>query len=132
MKGTCLCGSIEVETSDQSEVGLCHCNMCRRWTSGPLFAVHCGPEVRFSGDTPSRYQSSEWAQRGFCPKCGTHLFYLLLPTNEYILSAGLFQDQPFTLSSEIFIDEKPGYYDFSNQTKKLTGQQIFEMYAPKK
>lgn len=131
MKGKCLCGAIEVEASDHSEIGLCHCSMCRRWTGGPMFAVHCGPDVRFSGQAPSRYQSSDWAERGFCPTCGTHLFYHLLPGDEYILTAGLFQDRDFNLSSEIFIDEKPSYYELKNDTRKMTGQQVFEQFASK-
>ena len=131
MKGKCLCGKIEVETAERSDFGVCHCTMCRRWTGGPMFAVHCGSDVSFIGDTPSRYKSSEWAERGFCSECGTHLFYHLLPNNEYILPVGLFQDHEFSFSSEIFIDEKPTYYEFGNQTKKLTGQQVFEQYAPK-
>lgn len=131
MKGKCLCGSIEVDTSDQRDFGVCHCTMCRRWTGGPMFAVHCGSGVSFIGDTPSKYKSSDWAERGFCSKCGTHLYYHLLPNNEYVLPVGLFQDQEFSFSSEIFIDEKPSYYEFSNQTNKLTGQQVFEQYATK-
>lgn len=130
MKGKCLCGSIEVEATEQSNVELCHCTMCRRWAGGPMFAVHCGSEVSFTGDSPASFKSSDWAERGFCSKCGTHLFYHLLPNNEYILPAGLFQDQAFSLSREIFIDEKPTYYAFSNQTTKLTAQQVFEQYAP--
>jgi hypothetical protein len=130
MKGKCLCGKVEVETADKTDLGLCHCSMCRRWSGGPMFAVHCGSDVSFTGDAPSRYQSSDWAERGFCASCGTHLFYHLLPNNDYILPAGLFQDQDFQLSNEIFIDEKPEYYEFSNQTTKLTGQQVFEQFAP--
>lgn len=130
MKGNCLCGKIEVETADTIDLGLCHCSMCRRWSGGPMFAVHCGSDVSFVGDAPSKYQSSDWAERGFCSNCGTHLFYHLLPNNEYILPAGLFQDQDFQLSNEIFIDEKPEFYEFSNQTTKLTGQQVFEQFSP--
>jgi hypothetical protein len=63
--------------------------------------------------------------------CGTHLFYHLLPSNEYILPAGLFQDRQFTLTNEIFIDEKPDYYELRNETEKMTGQQVFEQFAPK-
>ncbi|MCX4072726.1 GFA family protein [Aeromonas caviae] len=77
------------------------------------------------------YRSSEWAERGFCPTCGTHLFYHLLPTDEYILSAGLFQDQGFELTGQIFIDEKPDFYALKNDTPTLTGQQVFEQFAPK-
>lgn len=105
MKGHCLCGGIEVSAGDHKEVGLCHCSTCRRWSGGPLFAVHCGKEVRFRGLTPVAYRSSEWAERGFCPTCGTHLFYHLLPTDEYIVPAGLFQSESFQLASQIFIDE---------------------------
>ena len=131
MKGRCLCGSIEVVAADRHEVGLCHCTMCRRWTGGPMFAIHGGKDVQFSGDTPAAYRSSEWAERGFCPRCGTHLFYRLVQNGEYALPVGLFQDVPFTLVEEIFIDEKPAFYDFANQTRKKTGQQVFEEVAPK-
>ena len=131
MKGKCLCGAIEVDAPDHEDVGLCHCSMCRRWTGGPMFAVHCGPGVSFSGQEPARYQSSDWAERGFCSKCGSHLFYHLLPGDEYILPAGLFQDREFKLASEIFIDEKPAFYELKNDTRKMTGQQVFEQFAPK-
>lgn len=129
MKGKCLCGSIEVTAPDREQIGVCHCSMCRRWSGGPMFAVHCGTEVGFSGPAPRTYRSSEWAERGFCPTCGTHLFYRLLQGNEYILPVGVFQDQAFQLANEVFIDEKPAYYELKNQTKKFTGKQVFEMFA---
>ncbi len=130
MKGKCLCGSIEVLAPDHQEAGLCHCSMCRRWSGGPMFAVHCGTDVQFSGAAPATFRSSDRAERGFCPSCGTHLFYHLLPSNEYMLPAGLFQDQEFHLASEIFIDEKPAYYELKNDTHKMTGQEVFEQFAP--
>lgn len=98
---------------------------------GPMFAVHGGTGVTFKGLTPVAYRSSEWAERGFCPTCGTHLFYHLLPTGEYILPAGLFQEQSFELTCQIFIDEKPGFYALKNDTPTLTGQEVFEQFAPK-
>lgn len=131
MKGTCLCGAITVSAEDHEEVGLCHCSMCRRWTGGPMFAVHCSPDVQFTGESPARYQSSAWAERGFCPKCGTHLFYHLLPHGDYILPAGIFQDREFKLTSEIFIDEKPAFYEMGNDTHKLTGQEVFAQFTQK-
>ena len=94
-----------------------------------MFAVHCGSDVQFSGTSLSTFHSSDWAERGFCNKCGTHLFYHLLPNNEFILPAGLFQDQVFTLTNEIFIDEKPEFYELKNETQKLTGQQVFEQFS---
>ncbi|MCS0023049.1 GFA family protein [Vibrio antiquarius] len=131
MKGTCLCGAIEVIADAKNEVSLCHCSMCRKWSSGALHAVHCGPNVTFKGAEPKRYLSSDWAVRGFCGECGTNLFYHLLPTGEYILSAGLFDNPDFKLSLEIFTDEKPAYYHLNPTSQKMTSQQVFEQFSPK-
>lgn len=129
MEGSCLCNSITVSAPAEAEVGICHCSMCRRWGGGPMLAVHCRSGVTFSGQAPATYRSSEWAERGFCPTCGTHLFYHLLPSDEYVLPAGLFQDQAFEVTSQIFIDEKPGYYALANETAMLTGEQVFAQFA---
>lgn len=129
MEGSCLCGSIKVIAPDHDEASVCHCSMCRRWSGGPMFAVHCGSAVRFAGAEPAVYRSSDWAERGFCATCGTHLFYHLIPSDEYILPAGIFQDRAFNLTSQIFIDEKPGFYELGNDTPTLTGQQVFEQFS---
>lgn len=129
MKGKCLCGSIEVNAPDATDIDVCHCSTCRRWSGGPMLAVHCGEGVEFAGEAPARFQSSEWAERGFCQQCGTHLFYHLKESDEYILPAGLFSKDDFQMQSEIFIDEKPAYYTFSNKTQKLTGEEVFAMFA---
>lgn len=129
MEGTCLCGDIRIEAADHDDVGLCHCSMCRRWSGGPMFAVHCGPDVTIHGEGVARYASSDWAERGFCRRCGTHLFYHLRQAGEYILPAGLFQDHAFRLTGEIFIDEKPGFYALANDTRKLTGAEVFAQFG---
>ncbi|NIT13149.1 MAG: GFA family protein, partial [Candidatus Dadabacteria bacterium] len=52
--------------------------MCRKWCGGPLMAVNCGTDVTFEGeDNITVYDSSSWAERGFCSGCGSHLFYRL-------------------------------------------------------
>ncbi|WP_136254949.1 GFA family protein [Onishia niordana] len=131
MKGSCLCGAIEVSTADRSKIDVCHCRMCRQWGGGPMLAVHCGQDVTFSGtQKASTYQSSDWAERGFCPTCGTHLFYHLLPADEYILPAGLFEELThFEMNSQIFIDQKPSYYEFGNATPTMTGEQVFAQFS---
>ncbi|MEL6320885.1 MAG: GFA family protein, partial [Cyanobacteria bacterium J06626_14] len=108
MDGQCLCGAITVKTPDKKTIDACHCSMCRRWGGGPALGVSCGTDVQIDGtDTIKVYQSSEWAERGFCRECGTHIFYRLLATSEYFLPAGLFQDDAeFEFTEQIFIDRK--------------------------
>ena len=94
-----------------------------------MLAVHCGPEVRFEGtEDVSVYASS--AERAFCKHCGTHLYYKLLATGEYFIPAGTFESGDFEIASQIYIDKKPGYYSFANQTPTLTEQQVIEQYSP--
>lgn len=133
MRDSCLCGAIEIAAESKHNVDVCHCTMCRRWGGGPFFAVHCGPEVTFDGSLkPSRYRSSDWAERGFCPTCGTHLFYHLLPTGDYMLPAELFGDgEDFQLSGQVFFDEKPDFYEFANDTPTMSGDDLIAQFSDK-
>lgn len=130
-KGACLCKAVKVTATVKSvHLGACHCSTCRTWSGGPFFAAECGQGVEFSGeDNISVFNSSDWAERGFCSQCGTHLFYRLKEGGFYALSIGLFGNQDWVLSEEIFVDEKPAFYDFSQETKKLTGAEVFAQFG---
>jgi hypothetical protein len=133
VKGSCLCGAVKVSTTNiDNHVAACHCSMCRKWGGGPLLAVECSSNVTFSGEENiGVYQSSEWAERGFCKKCGSHLFYKLKQNNQYFMPVGLFDNyQGFIFDHQIFIDEKPEYYCFANETKNLTGAEVFAQFLP--
>lgn len=129
LSGQCLCGEVTVKARpDHLHVEACHCSMCRRWGGSTSMGVQCGENVSFTGEEHIvRYASSDWAERGFCSKCGTNLFYRFTPANTYSLMAGLFEDtSAFTLAEQIFIDEKPDFYDFAQDTPKKTGAEIIE------
>jgi len=95
-------------------------------------AVDCGKEVIFEGEeNVSTFSSSEWAERGFCKKCGSNLFYKLKDSGQYIMAAGLFDDEArFVFDEQVFIDERPSYYCFANETRNMTGAEVFAKYAP--
>jgi hypothetical protein len=131
MEGKCLCGAITIKTPDKTTIDACHCGMCRRWGGGPALGIPCGSDVEIDGaEKLKAYQSSEWAERAFCSECGTHIFYRLLASNEYFLPAGLFQDDAkFEFKEQIFIDRKPIYYDFVNQTVNMTEAEVLAKFA---
>lgn len=127
-RGRCLCGRVQFSVNKiNPEVGACHCNMCQKWNGGPLLAVDCGTEVSFSAqESISRYASSEWAERGFCNHCGSHLFYFLKEAQRFIMPAGLFDQQDeFIFGHQIFIDKKPAFYEFANATHNMTEAEVF-------
>lgn len=131
-RGACLCGSVKLTTKSASPtVGACHCSICRQWTGGPYMAVDCGTDVSFSSEENiGLFASSEWAERGFCKKCGSSLFYKLKASGQYIISAGILElESELDFDHQVFIDEKPDYYCFSNRTKDLTGTEVFAMFG---
>ena len=93
--------------------------------------VDCGDTLKFENeDALSVYASSDWAERGFCKKCGTMLFWRLKDKTMNAVNADAF-DNPgrLKLGKEYYIDEKPGYYSFAEETHKITGQEVLEMFA---
>lgn len=130
-QGQCLCGSVTLAVDFNSgEVAACHCSMCRTWGGGPMLAIDCADTVSIDGQKcVEKYASSEWAERGFCNKCGTHLFYYLLPASQYHIPVGLLGvEEEFKLTHQIFIDEKPSYYEFKNETRNMTGEEVFAYF----
>ncbi|GAB6261258.1 GFA family protein [Photobacterium sp. CCB-ST2H9] len=129
--GHCLCGKVGLNsTSGAKHAEACHCNMCRKWGGGPYLSVAAGTEVTFTGEENiTRFASSEWAERGFCKQCGTHLFYFLKPTGQYMVPAGLLdQEKELEMDQQIFIDKKPAYYAFSNDTENLTEAEVLAKF----
>ena len=132
IEGHCLCGAVTVRaTPVRRHVEACHCTMCRRWSGLAFLGVQCGSEVEIGGAAHVvRYRSSDWAERGFCGRCGSNLFYRYLPHDSYSLAAGLFPDTALLpLTREIFIDEKPAYYAFDAQSEKLTGPEVMAKFG---
>ena len=131
-RGSCLCGAVRIaiKTTNNS-VGACHCSMCRKWGGGPLLVFEGGSNVQFDGtDSMSVFSSSAWAERGFCRTCGSHLFYRLKKEGHYWVPVGLFDEkEAWVFDQQVFIDEKPSFYSFANETKNLTGAEIFAQYS---
>lgn len=129
--GRCVCGAVTITAKKASRhVGACHCGTCRRWGGGPLMAIDCGTEVTIAGgEHVTVYDSSAWAERGFCARCGSHLFYRLKQTGQHMMPAGLFQDADLVFDHQVFIDRKPGWYRFANETKDMTEAEIFAKFG---
>jgi len=130
--GHCLCGKVSITARNASNnVGACHCKMCRRWGGGPFIEIDCGVDVAIDGESNvAVFDSSDWAERGFCRNCGTHLFYRLKESGQHMIPVGLFETSDnLVFKSQVFIDEKPDYYAFANETKDLTGAEVFAMFG---
>lgn len=77
----------------------------------------------------TRYESSDWPVRGFCSRCGTHLFYQRKKTGRYAVPVRLFNgDEDLVFAHQVFIDEKPTSNAFSNRTDTMTGPELIDRH----
>ncbi len=122
LTGRCLCGAVTLAARELSpQCHVCHCDMCRRWNGGPSLTVVAKSAVFEGEEYITVYDSSEWAQRAFCARCGSHLYYRFNQSPDWYLWAGLFDDQSrFTIAQEIYIDRKPAGYTFAGEHPRLT------------
>jgi len=136
--GACLCGAVSYEATLSSGIGACHCGMCRKWSGGPLMSANVSGVVKFTGEeNVSRYRSSDWAERGFCNRCGSSLFYYLLPRDqvpdgEYVFTAGSMEDQSvLVFDHEVYVDHAPGWYSFEHADKRnrMTERDVLAFYG---
>lgn len=129
--GKCLCGAVQISVkASKIDMGACHCQTCRKWSGGPFLEVECGSDVVIEGyENIGTYDSSSWAQRGFCKICGTHLFLKSNASGEYGIPPGLFEnDSDIQFNRQVFIDHKPSYYSFKNTTIDITSSYIYEHF----
>ena len=78
--GSCLCGAVRFTVALPTKwVAHCHCTLCQR-AHGAAFVTWAGfasAQVRMDAGSlpPTWYESSPGARRGFCPRCGSPMFF---------------------------------------------------------
>lgn len=106
IEGHCLCGAVRIRVAvADRRVSACHCRMCQHW-SGGLFLCFDATAVEVEGEV-ARYQSSSFAERAFCPRCGSHLWMRDTGAKDgpYDVMPGLFDEAiAWPMRSEIYAD----------------------------
>lgn len=76
LKGSCLCGAVRFTIADTLHNPVaCHCGQCRKITGNHVVAGRC-PEAEAAVEGEIRwFESSPGVRRGFCPTCGSQLFW---------------------------------------------------------
>ena len=119
-KGRCECGAVAFKIEGALEnPSLCHCSQCRRlsghaWSGAWLQQS----DLNFSHkDGLTWYRSSDHAERGFCAKCGSSLFYHLINDEDRMSVAPGCLDAPTGLN--IYVADKGDYYDIGDGLPQL-------------
>ena len=129
--GGCLCGAVRfVARLKDAGFGVCHCEMCRRWTGSALLGITVPDgDVDWTGaDHIATRQTSDWAMRAWCRECGSGLYFKVTLDGPYSgnveLPIGLFDDpNGLNMTNEIYIDHKPDSYAFAGEGRRLMTRQ---------
>jgi hypothetical protein len=128
-----MCGAVSYEAQGVSdELTACHCGMCRRWAGGPALSVAVASVAWHGLESLSTVASSAWAERGFCGKCGSGLFYRVTAPGRYhgntFVMFGTLDDQSgLALSKEWFFDQKPEAYALAGDHETVTEAEAFAL-----
>ncbi|MGB8327415.1 MAG: GFA family protein [Steroidobacteraceae bacterium] len=113
-RGSCLCGDTSYEVRGPlRNVVACHCTQCRKQTGHFMAAtsVDLGSLRLVRADQLRWYRSSASAERGFCGRCGSILFWKTDGRDEISITAGSI-DGPtgLVIEGHIFCADKGDYY----------------------
>lgn len=116
LKGSCLCGAIQFETSAKPQgVSMCHCGQCRKQSGGIWSSAYVAQDELSISGVVNWYASSDIAKRGSCPICGAFLFWKANNEDTISFSLGAI-DGPtgLILEKHIFVADKGDYYDIAD------------------
>lgn len=124
-QGGCLCGAVRYRvTGTLSDIWACHCSQCRK-TSGHQYATTQTRAADVAIDDRGGlkwFDSSEWAQRGFCQICGSSLFWRMKTGEEISIMAGTLEGETgLRLAGHIFTADKGDYYDIPAHETQIAG-----------
>ena len=127
--GGCQCGATRFHTTELLDnAHICHCRMCQKAVGNFFAALVSTPKTKFSWTrgSPSRFSSSEGVERGFCPQCGTPLFYDNIHAPNIGIMIGAF-DQPMTikpLSQDSIESRVPWFSEISEVPDSGTSEDL--------
>jgi hypothetical protein len=115
--GSCMCGAVHYRVNGPLRpIIACHCIQCRKSSGHYVAATACPTEdLHIDGDTLQWYASSSEAERGFCRRCGSNLFWRRIGANSTSIWAGSI-DGPtgLQIAQQMFASSKGDYYDLTD------------------
>ena len=128
VRGGCLCGAVRFEITPPTKwCAHCHCSLCRR-AHGAAFVTWFGVErsqftLLSDAAIVSWYRSTSPARRGFCPHCGSTLFFESdrWPGEIHIALAhmeGAIDREP---AVHVFYDSHVSWFEVGDDLRRLGG-----------
>src|SRR5262245_34155232 len=115
LTGSCMCGAVGWTYSGEITRNLvCHCADCQRATSAP-FTAFMGmkpAQLKWTGEIV-HYESSPETFRGFCPCCGTRLYFRSekWPSEVHVHAATMTDPSQYQPDAQVVMRSKAKWLD---------------------
>lgn len=110
--GGCLCGQVRfTATLPSHELSLCWCTQCLRQNSGPLVCVAKAEDWEVTGEVGT-FRASDHATRGFCPVCGSMIFWQGDGDGPSFTLGALDARDGYRIGRVVHDDTRPDFYDY--------------------
>ena len=127
LKGGRLCGRVRFTLKGPPlRATHCHCRMCQLAAGAPFvtWAIVRQADLSWTLEPPKIYPSSDFAERGFCPDCGSALTFRFLNENNEIDLAAVSFDDPCTIepSDHIWTKTRPEWIKLADGLPEHEGK----------
>lgn len=124
--GECLCGAVSFSVEFPSKwVAHCHCTICQR-AHGAAFVTWVSLEtsqleIHDEQHALNWFESSDRSERGFCSKCGSHLFFRAegLKNETHVVRANFTGEVDSNPQAHAFYDTKVDWVDVLDDLHKI-------------
>lgn len=125
LTGRCLCGAVTwVATEPGTRNLVCHCESCQRATSSPFtaFVGLLTDTVTWTGEI-THFESSPGTYRGFCPSCGSRLYFRSdrWPEEIHIHAATLIDQGGYRPDAQVVLAERAPWLDHLDAAERCGG-----------
>lgn len=129
--GQCMCGAVAFTADVPDRFAACFCKMCQRWSSGVFMGVHCtGIQITRGQEHVTVFKSSEWAERAFCNRCGSNLYYHMPETGGPAVALGTLDDTSGMRNAiRFYTDKRPEGIIMGGDAKDLTEAECLAMFG---
>lgn len=115
LSGRCMCGAVTWTYPGRTTRNLvCHCTDCQRATSSPVtaFLGLKSEQLRWNGNI-EHYESSAGTFRGFCPACGTRLYFRSIrwPDETHVHAATLANPADYRPDAQVLVRSRAAWLD---------------------
>ncbi|MEL6677848.1 MAG: GFA family protein [Pseudomonadota bacterium] len=121
--GGCLCGAVTYEVAGPlRDVIACHCSQCRKTSGHHVAATSAELATIAVAGAVTWYGSSAGAERGFCPVCGSNLFWREVDGDRMSIFAGTLDGATgLRTAGHIFAADKSDYYEINDDAPVFPG-----------